>query len=137
VIFALSPISLTYQLQVLLDNVGTFWLLLSIYFIVISKSRLLYIVLGGVSFGIALLSKEIFLLFLPAMIYAVWLHTTKFQRKFALIAFSYTIIALGSTFILLAVLKGELFPTGWLPWDHTQHLSLLDTYLSQAQRSQD
>jgi len=136
VIFSLSPISLTYQRQVLLDNVGTFWLLLSIYLIVSSNSRLFYIVLGGISFGIALLSKEIFLLFMPVMIYAVWLHTTKFQRKFALIAFSYTIVALGSTFILLAVLKGELLPSGWLPWDHTQHLSLLDTFLGQAQRSQ-
>ena len=136
IIFSLSPISLTYQRQVLLDNVGIFWLLLSIYFIVMGNSRLLYIVLGGISFGVALLSKEIFLLFLPVMIYGVWLHTTKFQRKFALIAFSYTVVALGSTFILLALLKGELLPSGWLPWDHQQHLSLLDTFLNQAQRSQ-
>ena len=136
IIFSLSPISLTYQRQVLLDNVGTFWLLLSLYFIVSSNSRLFFIVLGGISFGVALLSKEIFVLFLPVMIYGVWLHTTKFQRKFAMIAFSYTVIALGSTFILLAILKGELFPPGWLPWDHTQHLSLLDTFLGQAQRTQ-
>jgi hypothetical protein len=136
VIFSLSPISLTYQRQVLLDNVGTFWLLLSLYFVVISNSRLLFIVLGAISFGIALLSKEIFLLFMPAMIYGVWLHTTKFQRKFALIAFSYTVVAFGSTFILMAILKGELLPTGWLPWDHQQHLSLLDTFLSQAERTQ-
>ena len=136
VIFSLSPISLTYQRQVLLDNVGTFWLLLSIYFIVIGKSRLLFIILGAISFGIALLSKEIFLLFTPVMIYGVWLHTTKFQRKFALITFTYIVIAIGSTFILMAILKGELLPTGWLPWDHQPHLSMLGTLLDQAQRGQ-
>src|SRR5947209_112375 len=136
IIFSLSPLSIVYQRQVFLDNIGTFWLLLSLYLLVISNSRLLYIVLAGMCFGIALLSKEIFVLFIPAMIYALWLHTTRFQRKFALVAFTYTIISIGSEFVLLAVLKGELLPAGLLPWDHHPHLSMFDTFLQQAQRSQ-
>jgi 4-amino-4-deoxy-L-arabinose transferase-like glycosyltransferase len=136
VIFSLSPISLTYQRQVLLDNVGTFWLLLALYFLVVGNSRLLYIALAGISFGIAFLSKEIFVLFLPAMIYATWLHTTKFQRKFILVAFVYVSIAICSMFVLMAVLKGELFPTGWLPGDTHEHLSMIGTYLGQVGRGQ-
>ncbi len=136
-LFALSPLSITYQREVLLDNVATFWLLLSLYLLVIGNSRLLYIVLSAVALGISILSKEVMLLFIPAMIYAAWLHTTTFQRKFAIVAFIYSIIAVASSFVLLAVLKGELFPPGVLPWDHNpQHLSLLQTFISQSQRTQ-
>jgi len=136
VLFSLSPLSITFQRQVLLDNVATFWLLLSLYFLVIGNSRLLFIVLSAISYGLCLLSKEVLLLYFPVMIYAVWLHTTRFQRLFALIAFIYSVSALGSTFILMAVLKGELLPTGWFPWDQHQHLSLLSTYIGQVQRGQ-
>jgi 4-amino-4-deoxy-L-arabinose transferase-like glycosyltransferase len=136
VIFSLSPLSIVFQRQVFLDNIGTFWLLLALYLIVISNSRLLYIVGAALSFGISILSKEIFVLFIPVMIYALWLHTTRFQRKFALVAFIYSIIAIGSSFVLMALLKGELLPAGVLPWDHHPHLSMLDTFTQQAQRSQ-
>ncbi len=137
VIFSFSPLSITYQRQIYLDNIATFWMLLSIYFLVISRSRLLYIVLAGVAFGICFLSKEVFLIALPGMIYAAWLYTTKFQRKFSLVAFIYAIIALCSTFVLLAVLKNELFPYAWhLPWDNQPHLSILDTFIGQAERGQ-
>ncbi len=136
VLFSLSPLSITFQRQVLLDNVATFWLLLSLYFMVMSNSRLLFIALSAISYGLCLLSKEVLLLYFPVMIYAVWLHTTRFQRLFALIAFIYSVCALGSAFILMAVLKGELLPTGWFPWDQHQHLSLLSTYIGQVQRGQ-
>jgi 4-amino-4-deoxy-L-arabinose transferase-like glycosyltransferase len=137
VLFSLSPISLTYQRQVFLDNVGTFWLLLSLYLIIASKSRLSYIVSAALSFGIAILSKEIFLLFMPVLICAVWLESTRYQRKFTIIAFTYIVVACGLAFVLLAVLKGELFPYSWhLPWDHHPHLSMLDTFIQQAQRGQ-
>jgi 4-amino-4-deoxy-L-arabinose transferase-like glycosyltransferase len=137
VLFSLSPISLAYQRQVFLDNIATFWLLLSLYLIVISKSHLFYIVLAALSFGIALLSKEIFLLFMPVLIYATWLHSTRYQRKFIIITFTYVVISCGLAFILMAVLKDELFPYSWhLPWDHHPHLSMLDTFIQQAQRGQ-
>ncbi|HZU66724.1 MAG TPA: phospholipid carrier-dependent glycosyltransferase [Ktedonobacteraceae bacterium] len=138
VIFSFSPLSITYQRQIFLDNIATFWMLLSIYFLVISRSRLLYIVLAGIAFGLCFLSKEVFLIALPGMIYAAWLYTTKFQRKFSLVSFIYAIIALCSTFVLLAVLKNELFPYAWhLPWDNQPHLSILDTLIGQAERSQE
>ena len=136
VIFALSPLSITYQRQVLLDNIATFWLLVSLYLLVVGNSRLLYIALSAVTLGISILSKEVMVLFMPGMIYAVWLHTTQFQRKFALVAFTYSMIAVASAFVLLAILKGELFPPGVLPWDHYQHLSFLGTFIGQTQRSQ-
>jgi 4-amino-4-deoxy-L-arabinose transferase-like glycosyltransferase len=137
VIFSLSPLSITYQRQIYLDNVATFWLLLSLYLLAVSNSRLLFIVLAAISFGISILSKEIMLLFFPVMLYAAWLHSTKFQRKFTFVSFSYIVIAVCSGFVLMAVLKDELFPYTWhLPWDTHPHLSMLDTFVGQAQRSQ-
>jgi hypothetical protein len=122
---------------VFLDNVGTFWLLLSLYLILVSKSRLSYLALAALSFGFAFLSKEVFLFFMPVLIYAAWLHSTRYQRKFTIIAFTYIIVACGLLFVLMAVLKGELFPYSWhLPWDHHPHLSMLDTFIQQVQRGQ-
>ena len=137
ILYSFSPISIVYQRQVYLDNIGIFWLLLSLYLVVIAKSRLSYIVPAGVAFGLALLSKEIFVLFMPVMIYAVWLHSSKYLHPFGLLTFAYGAVGLGSAFVLMAVLKGELFPYPWhLPWDHHPHLSLLDTFAQQAQRTQ-
>lgn len=136
--FSLSPLAVAFQRQVFLDNIATFWMLLSLYFLVIGQSRLRYIVLSGVSLGVAFLSKEVFVLFIPVMIYGVWIYTTKFQRKFSLVAFIYTVIAVCSAFVLMAVLKGELFPDYTspfhLPWDHTRHLSMIGTFTAQAKR---
>lgn len=132
--FTFSPLAVTYQREVLLDNVGTFWLLLSLYLMVVGNSRLKFLVGSAICLGLSFLSKEIFVLFIPVMIYGVWLHSTQFQRKFALVAFIYSSVAVCSAFVLLAVLKGELLPTGWLPWDTHKHLSMFSTYLGQVQR---
>jgi 4-amino-4-deoxy-L-arabinose transferase-like glycosyltransferase len=137
ILFSLSPLSITYQRQIWLDNIATFWLLFSLYLLAVSNSRLLFIVLAAISFGISVLSKEIMLLFFPVMLFAAWLHTTKFQRKFSIVSFIYIVIAICSGFVLMAVLKDELFPYTWhLPWDTHPHLSMLDTFVGQAQRSQ-
>ncbi|HEX3641742.1 MAG TPA: glycosyltransferase family 39 protein [Ktedonobacteraceae bacterium] len=109
-LFTLSPLGITFQREVVLENIGIFWLLLSLHLVVSGNSRLQSLVLAGVSLGIAILTKEIFLIFFPVMFYAVSLHATTFQRKFALMAFLYIVLALTSLFALFAILKGELLP---------------------------
>jgi Dolichyl-phosphate-mannose-protein mannosyltransferase len=136
IIFAFSPLSVTFQRMVLLDNIATFWFLLSLYLMVISRSRLPLVALSAICFGLSLLSKEVMVFFIPGMIYGIWIHATKFQRKFVMVAFVYAFIAISSLWVLMAVLKGELFPPGWLPWDKGQHLSFLGTFTSQVGRGQ-
>lgn len=136
-VFALSPLGITFQREVLLDNVAAFWFLLALYLIIVGKSRLSYTISSAICFGISLLSKEIMIVLFPVMIYVVWLYTARFQRTFMLVCFIYGVVAVGSTFVLMAVLKGELLPYEWhLPWDTHPHLSLIGTYLSQAGRGQ-
>lgn len=132
-IYILSPLSVTYQREILLDNIGTFWLLLSVFFVVRGNSRLRNIIFSALALGIAILSKEVFLIFTPVMLYGVWLFATRFQRKFALVAFCYIVLSLSSAYALLAILKGELLPTGLLPGDTHAHPSLLGTLLQQVQ----
>jgi 4-amino-4-deoxy-L-arabinose transferase-like glycosyltransferase len=132
--FSLSPLAVAFQRQVFLDNIGTFWMLLSLYFLVVGQSRLRYVVFSATALGIAFLSKEVFVLFIPVMLYGVWIYTTKFQRKFSMVAYTYTVISVCSAFVLMAILKGELFPQGFLPWDHTKHLSMIGTFTAQAKR---
>jgi Dolichyl-phosphate-mannose-protein mannosyltransferase len=129
VLYTLSPLSLSYRHEVLLDNIGTFWLLLSLCLITTGKSRLGTFVFAGIALGLAILSKEIFVIFVPAMLYAVWLFATEFQRKFSFVTFFYVTLVVASVYILLALLQGELFPPGLLPGDKTTHASLIGSFL--------
>lgn len=137
VIFSFSPLSLLYQRQVFLDNIAVFWLLLSVFLVMISRSRMRYLIGAGLAFGCALLSKETIALFIPVIVYGLWLNLSRYQRVFGMVTFTYTVLALGFSLVLLALIKGELFPYAWhLPWDHHPHLSLLDTLAVQVRRSQ-
>jgi 4-amino-4-deoxy-L-arabinose transferase-like glycosyltransferase len=135
VIFSLTTLGITYQREVLLDNIATFWLLLALYFVVVADSRMRFLIFAALAFGIAVLSRGSFVIFFPAIVYTVWLHATTFQRKFALLTFCYIAIALSSTFVLYAILKGEFLPTGVLPWDHHPHPSLIGELLNPVQQS--
>lgn len=126
ILYTLSPLSMLYRHEVLLDNIGMFWLLLSLSLITTGKSRLGTFALAGAALGIAILSDETFLFFVPVMLYAVWLYATKFQRKFSLVTFFYIILSITSTYALLALLKGELFPSA-------SHQSLIGALLQNFQ----
>jgi hypothetical protein len=135
-LFEFSPLAITYQREISLDTIGTFWLLLALYLLVISDSRLLHIVLASIVLGIAILTKGVFIIFFPVMLYAVSLHVTAFQRKFALVVFIYIVFSLVSVFVLFAALKGELLPTGALPWDDHPHPSLWEGIIANIQSAQ-
>lgn len=133
VLYTLSPLSLLYRHEVLLDNMGTFWLLLSLYLITNGKSRLGAVVLAAAALASAILSKGVFLIFLPAMLYAVWLHVTHFQLVFLLIAFLYIVLALISIYALFALLKGELVPQSPLSGGAASRPNLLETFIQTFQ----
>jgi 4-amino-4-deoxy-L-arabinose transferase-like glycosyltransferase len=110
-LYTLSPLSLLYRDQVLLYNIAIFWLLLSLWLVTTSNSRLRTFMLAAAALGIAILSDGMFLIFLPVMLYAVSLFATSFQRKFSLVAFAYVTLAITSVYVLLAVLRSEFLPS--------------------------
>jgi 4-amino-4-deoxy-L-arabinose transferase-like glycosyltransferase len=133
-LFSFSPLAIYFQREVLLDNFATCWALLAIYFQVASKSRLRWIVSSAIAFGVAILSKETIVVLLPALIYGAWIQASAFQRRYMVAVFTYLAVAIPSTFVLLAMLKNELFPSGTLLGGHNPHVSMIETFLSQAGR---
>lgn len=134
-IYAFSPLSLLFRREVLIDNIAMFWLLSSLCLITTGKSKMATFLLAAIALGIAILSQETFAIFIPAMLYAVWLYATPFQRKFSLVTVLYVTLAVTSAYVLLALLSHELLPTGILPGDNQPHPSLIGSLLHQGQPS--
>src|SRR2546430_286776 len=124
-LYALSPLSLLYRREVLLDDIAIFWLLLSLCLITSGKSQLRSIVVAALALGMAILTRDIYIIFLPILLYGVWLYATQFQRKFAVLSFLFITLTMASLYVLFAALKGELLPPGLLPWDKGTHPSLV------------
>jgi 4-amino-4-deoxy-L-arabinose transferase-like glycosyltransferase len=65
-LFSLSAYGIPYHRRVLLDNIATFWLLVSLYLLV-GEVTLRRIWLSATAIGIALLSKEVAVAAIPAL----------------------------------------------------------------------
>jgi endoglucanase len=134
VVFAASPLSIGLHRQVWLDNLATFWLLLSLLALLSANGGIGRVLLSALTFGIGFWTKEVIAVFLPAMCVLVVTQTHPTQRRFAVTLWLALAISLVSFFILLAFLKDELLPPGML-WSSTApHVSLLDTYMWQVSR---
>ena len=108
-LFGLSPLALHYQRMVLLDNIAVFWLLAAYALALTPERRLRAYPAAGLCLACAALTKETFLLFLPAIALAVFQRAAGPTRRFALMMFV-TVFALAGVFYpLFALLRGELF----------------------------
>jgi len=108
--FSLSPLALSYHRQVLLDNVATCLLILSFVLALSPRRRLLSQAMCGLCFGACVLSKETFLLFLPAVAWQLWRCADKRTRAFVLATAGSLFVLSLSLYVLYAALKGEVLP---------------------------
>lgn len=109
VAFGLSPLSVTMQREIYLDNFAVVWMLAA-FVLALSPTRHLWhhIAAGGCA-ALAILSKETMVVVAPALLLAVWQGTDRSTRKFALVGFLATGGLLVFQYPLFALLKGELF----------------------------
>jgi 4-amino-4-deoxy-L-arabinose transferase-like glycosyltransferase len=141
-LFNLSPLAIFYQRQVLLDNLMVFWMLLSLYLAtrVGKRLRVVAAIASGLAFGVAMLTKENAVFFLPALLYFVYgLLRDSVQFRFGVGFWCYGTVAMVSFYFLYATLKNELFPSGFsfdLNNPPADHVSLLYTIWWQLHRSQ-
>lgn len=126
-IFALSPVALTYQRRVLLDNIQVLWNLIALYLIMGEKRTLLQVSASAVAFSMAFMSKETGVFFTPAMLGVLWLNTTRHNRWFAIMLWLGICFLIGISYPLYALLNTELFPYGSALGGSTPHVSLLGT----------
>ncbi len=111
-LFTVSPLAIQYQRMVLLDNIMMFWLLISINLLLDGWGRLSRIILSGITFAIAILSKETAVFMLPVMIYLVFQQRYEHQGRFAVPAWVLPMLVVLSWYPLYALFKQQLFPVG-------------------------
>lgn len=135
-VFSLSPLALYYQRMVLLDNIMVLWMLLALWLLLHDRGRLFTLAGSGAAFGLAMLTKENAIFFAPILGYLLYHNVRKTYRfRFAIAGFSLSVWSVVSTYVLLAVLKGELFPDTPTEGKPAEHVSLIGTILWQLGRS--
>jgi 4-amino-4-deoxy-L-arabinose transferase-like glycosyltransferase len=133
-VFSLSPIALTYQRRILLDNIQVFWNLVAFYLILGDRRTLLHFAGSAIAFSMAFLSKETGVFFTPAMLFTIWAGAPKHHRNFAIILWLGVCFVMGISYPLYALLNGELFPYGSALGGAQPHVSLLETLRFQLGR---
>jgi 4-amino-4-deoxy-L-arabinose transferase-like glycosyltransferase len=135
-LFSLSTYGILYHRRVLLDNIATFWLLLSLYLLV-GRVTLRRVWLSAIAIGVAVLSKEVAVAAIPALAVLVARESPRSNRLFAVSGWLALSLFTCSTYILVALLKGEFFPAGTMLGGHHRHVSLLCSLKWQASRAPD
>jgi hypothetical protein len=118
-LFALSPLSVSFLRMVYLDNVALPWILAAFVLAVSPRARLWAYAASAACFAVAVLSKETSLLLLPALGLQVWQGLDRRTRSFCLTAFGCVLFLLLLGYPIYALLKGELLPG-------SDHVSLLE-----------
>ena len=135
--FALSAYGIYYHRRVLLDNICAFWMLLSILVVAEERVSLKRVWLSGVALGFSMLSKELTAFLVPVLAYLVYDRANRSQRGFATLGWLAIAGSIVSAYFLMAILRGELFPTGTLLGGTSPHVSLLGSLQTQAARGKD
>ncbi|GAB3574734.1 hypothetical protein GCM10027406_05180 [Leifsonia lichenia] len=118
-VFAVSPLAVQFHRTVYLDNVATPWLLAAFLLASTRRNQLLGFAGAAAAFGIAVLSKETYLLALPFLIWVIWRSAKPETRRYTLSVAASILVLIGFSYLLLAIVKGELLPS-------TGHVSLLN-----------
>jgi len=109
-LMALSPLAVQFQRTVYLDNVATPWALGALVLALSPRNRLAATAGAGVAFAIAVLSKETYLLLLPALVYVMLRHSAATTRRYAVTVAASLFVLVGAGYVMLAMVKGELLP---------------------------
>lgn len=136
-LFAFTAYGLYYHRRILLDNMTTFWALLSVVLLLSPRLSLNKVWLSAVALGVSILSKELTIFLIPVLAYLVFYKTDKSSRIYATLGWVAITLSIFSGWVLMAILKNELFPTGTLLGGATEHVSLLGTLQYQTSRSKD
>jgi hypothetical protein len=108
--FALSPLAISLGRTVYLDNLAVAWLLGALVLVCSPRYRLSAMFGAAACFGVAVLTKETVLVLLPMFAWLVWARTAPATRRYALAVFVAVFGVVVSTYLLMAVLRGELVP---------------------------
>lgn len=134
-VFSFSPLAIHYQRRVLLDNIMTFWMLMSLFLVLGEKRKLVHYAGSAIAFGIGFLSKESIVYLTPAMLFIVFTSTRKYRTLLPVILWVMLVGIVIAYYPLYALLQGELFPSGTVLGGSNPHVSLLGSLSFQNGRA--
>jgi 4-amino-4-deoxy-L-arabinose transferase-like glycosyltransferase len=138
--FNFSPLAVFYQREVLLDNLMVFWVLFSVYLLTKGDGRIVTAALSGLTYGLAMITKENAIFFAPVIGYLLYRQVHgHYNRRF--VTSYWGIAAFGplSVYALYASLKNELLPSHLsfnLNSPPADHVALLYSVWWQLNRNQ-
>ncbi|KAA0108950.1 glycosyltransferase family 39 protein [Mycolicibacterium sp. P1-5] len=109
-IMAVSPLAISLSRSVYLDNLAVAWLLAALVAISSPRHRLSAMFGAAICFGMSVLTKETMLLFVPMVAWLVWIKTAPATRRYALAVFAAVTGLVIGTYVLMAIVRGELLP---------------------------
>jgi hypothetical protein len=107
---AVSPLAISLSRSVYLDNLAIAWVLAALVLISSPRHRLSAMFGAAICFGVSVLTKETMLLFVPMVAWLVWIKTAPATRRYALAVFAAVTGLVISTYLLMAIVRGELIP---------------------------
>lgn len=110
VLFTASPLAVYFQRRVLLDNMMTTWVMLSVAMLFLKETKLRHILMSGVFYGLAVVTKVTSVMFGPAILF--WLLTAKWEIHKGFRSLGWLLVSgsIVSTWVIYALIKTELFP---------------------------
>jgi len=109
-LFLLSPLAVQFHRQVYLDNIATGWLLAALLLAMSRRAQLAGYIGAAAAFGIAVLTKETYLLALPLVAWFMWRGADRTTRRYTLSVAAAVLGLIGLAYVALAVVKGEVAP---------------------------
>lgn len=109
-LFLLSPLAVQFHRQVYLDNIATAWLLAALLLALSRRAQLAGYIGAAAAFGVAVLTKETYLLALPLVAWFMWRGADRTTRRYTLSVAAAVLGLIGLTYVALAAVKGEVMP---------------------------
>ena len=109
-IFALSPLTTAMQRVVHMENIMVVWLLAALYLVVGENRTLMHYYASAFMLGLAFLTEESAIFFIPMFLYIVYSAADKQHRRFAVTLWLAIVVLVVSFYPMYAQMKEELFP---------------------------
>jgi len=134
-IFSLSPLAIYFHRRVLIENIMVLWLLASLAFLLKPGKRLSMVMLSGFIYSLALVTREVAIVFLPAYLFVLFSEAHRSNRAFFIGLWLTTALWLPLFYILYSLIQREFFPAYSLLGGSYPHVSLLETTMQQLSTS--
>jgi endo-1,4-beta-D-glucanase Y len=127
ILMSVSPLGIYYQRRILLDNVMICVTLFALFFISLNRATVAKGIISAICLGIAVLSKESAIFFVPGFLLLNYLRLSKHERNLGSVLYLCFFGSVVALYPITAFLKTELFPS-------PDRVSLINTLSYQVSR---